>query len=312
MPTYAITGLLVVTVAATAMLQSGFFTAYGLSSTFATILPLATIAVAQTIIVLSGGIDLSIGTIVTLSSAVTVVLMEGDNARLPLAIAAGVAAGAACGLVNGLIVAVLRLQPIVATFATSFMFGGAALLVLPSPGGSASPVLTETYRMVLALIIPVPALLLLILWLVWRILRAHRVGQYLYAVGGSAAASYTSAVPVTRVRVLAYTLGGTVAALAGVALLADSGSGDPFIGNELTLGSIAALVIGGTRLRGGAGGAGGAILGAIVLSLIQGLVFFAGIPTDARELVYGGIMIAAIALAGLLTAGGPRQPGRTA
>lgn len=301
MPTLAVTALLVITVAASIVLQPDFFSAYSLSASFATILPVATIAAAQTIIVLGGGIDLSIGTIVTLASAVSVVLMDGDNSRLPLALAAGLATGAACGLVNGLVVAGLRLQPIVATFATSSVFGGLALLVLPQPGGTASPVLTQGFGMVLAIYVPVPAVLLLALWLAWRLLRRHRFGQYLYAVGGNADAAYTSAVPVSAVRVFSYVAGGTVAALAGIALLADSGAGDPTLGTELTLGSIAALVIGGTRLRGGSGGVGGALVGAIVLSLIQGLVFFAGVPTDAREFVYGCIIIVAIALAGLLT-----------
>ncbi|MFE9246641.1 ABC transporter permease [Nocardiopsis sp. NPDC006938] len=302
MPTLAVGVLLLVTVTASAILQPGFFSPYGLSASFATFLPLATIAAAQTIIVLGGGIDLSIGTVVTLSSAVSVVLMQGDDARLPLALAAGLATGAACGLFNGLVVAVLRLQPIVATFATSSVFGGLALLVLPTPGGEVSPVLTGTYRMVLALYVPVPAVLLVVLFLGWRVLRGSRFGQHLYAVGGNADAAYTSAVPVSRVRVLSYTLGGMVASLAGVALLADAGAGDPTLGTELTLGSIAALVIGGTRLRGGSGGVGGALVGAVVLSLIQGLVFFAGVPTNAREFVYGCVIIAAIALAGLLTA----------
>ncbi|WP_345554954.1 ABC transporter permease [Streptomonospora halophila] len=312
MPTLAVAALLVITLAASVVLQPDFFSPYSLSASFATFLPVATIAAAQTIIVLGGGIDLSIGTIVTLASAVSVVLMDGDNSRLPLALAAGLATGAACGLVNGLVVAGLRLQPIVATFATSSVFGGLALLVLPQPGGTASPALTQTFGMVLALYIPIPAVLLLALWLAWRLLRQHRFGQYLYAVGGNADAAYTSAVPVSSVRVFSYVAGGTVAALAGVALLADSGAGDPTLGTELTLGSIAALVIGGTRLKGGSGGVGGALVGAIVLSLIQSLVFFAGVPTDAREFVYGCIIIAAIALAGLLTArSGVRRPAFT-
>ncbi|TDQ51515.1 ABC transporter permease [Actinorugispora endophytica] len=306
MPTVATAVLLVATVTAAALMQGNFFTPYGMTANFATVLPVATVAVAQTIIVVSGGIDLSIGTVVTLSSVVAVVLMDGDPARTPLALAAGLATGAACGLLNGVLVALLRLQPIVATFATSFVFGGLALLVLPTPGGAVAPAITAGYRQVVAYLVPVPALLLLALWLAWRLLKATRTGRYLYAVGGDPAAAYASAVPVSGVRVLAYTAGGTVAALAGIALLANSGSGDPFIGNQLTLGSIAALVIGGTRLRGGAGGAGGSIVGAVILTLIQNLVFFAGVPTNARELVNGAIIIAAIALAGLLATRGDR------
>ncbi|MQA84778.1 MAG: ABC transporter permease [Streptosporangiales bacterium] len=304
MPTVATAVLLVATVAASAVLQDGFFTPYGLTSNFAAVLPVAIVTVGQVIVVLGGGIDLSIGTIVTLSSVVTVQLVAGQPDRLPLALGAGLLVGVGCGLVNGLAVAVVRLQPIVATFASSFVFAGLALLILPTPGGEVPSLVTLGYRQVIARAIPVPAVLLLLLWLAWRAVLAHRFGRHVYAVGGNEGAAYASAVPVTAVRLLSYVAGGTFAALAGFALLANSGSGDPFLGNSLTLTSIAALVIGGTRLSGGAGGAGGAIVGAVVLVLIQSLVFFARVPTTARELVTGAIIIVAIALAGLLTARG--------
>lgn len=300
MPALATLGLLVATVTASAALQDGFFTPYGLTSNFAAVLPVAAVTVAQVVIVLGGGIDLSIGTIVTLSSVVTVQVVAGQTGRLPFAVAAGLLVAVGCGLVNGLAVAVVRLQPIVATFATSFVFGGLALLVLPEPGGQVPTAVTVGYRQVVAGFLPVAAILLLGLWLAWRVVRAHRFGRYLYAVGGDEAAAYASAVPVIRVRVASYVVGALFAAVAGLALLANSGSGDPFLGNSLTLTSIAALVIGGVRLSGGAGGAGGAIVGATVLALVNSLVFFAGVPTTARELVTGAVIIAAIALAGLL------------
>lgn len=302
MPTLATAVLLVATVAASAALQDGFFTPYGLTSNFAAILPVAAVTVAQVVIVIGGGIDLSIGTIVTLSSVVTVQLVAGQAERLPLAAAVGLLVAVGCGLLNGLAVAVVRLQPIVATFASSFVFAGLALLIMPTPGGEVPPAVTTGYRQVIAGFVPVAAVLLVCVWAAWRVLRAHRFGRHLYAVGGNEGAAYASAVRVVRVKVASYVAGGVFAAFAGFALLANSGSGDPFLGSSLTLTSIAALVIGGTRLSGGAGGAGGAIVGATVLALVDSLVFFAGVPTTARELVTGAIIIVAIALAGLLTA----------
>lgn len=298
LPTATAFGLLALAVAVNALIQPNFFSSYSIRSNFASFTPLVATAIGQTIIVLGGGIDLSIGAIVTLVSVVTVVLMDGQLANLPLALAIGLGVGAACGLVNGLVVAALRLQPIVATFATSFVWGGLALYVLPRPGGEVPAPFYQTYRdSVFG--VPVAALAILMLALLWILLKRHRLGRHIYAIGGDEQAAYASGVQVGRVKVASYVLGGLFAALGGFAVLANTGSGDPFVGGPLTLSAIAALVIGGTRLAGGAGGAGGSIAGAIVLGLVSNIVFFANVPRELRELINGLIVIAALALAGV-------------
>jgi ribose transport system permease protein len=209
------------------------------------------------------------------------------------------------GLINGLIVAYLRLQAIVATFAMSFVFAGITLKVLPRPGGEVPSVMTSTYRDAV-LGVPVAALVILGLYGLWWIVKRRKVGRHLYAVGGDERAAYASGVNVNRVRVTSYVLGGTFGGLAALAILANTGSGDPYvgaavgtalIGGETTLASIAAVVIGGTALRGGVGGAGGTIGGAIILALLSNIVFFARIPAGFRELIDGAIIIGALALA---------------
>ena len=299
--------LLLIAIAINAWLAPNFFTGYSISSNFATFVPLVAAAIGQTIIVLGGGIDLSLGALITLSSVVGVVLMDGEPANLPVAVLAALAVGAVGGFINGALASYLRLQPIVATFATSFVWAGLTLQVLPQPGGSVPTVMTPVYRDTV-FGVPVAALVILLFAGLWLAVKRHRLGLHIYAIGGDEQAAFASGINVSRVRVASYVLGGLFGGLSALAILANTGSGDPyvgasagavFIGGELTLTSIAALVIGGTALSGGVGGAGGAIAGAIVLGLISNIVFFAGLSGGTRELIDGLIVIGALALAGI-------------
>lgn len=299
--------LLLIAIAINAWLAPNFFTGYSISSNFATFVPLVAAAIGQTIIVLGGGIDLSLGALITLSSVVGVVLMDGGPANLPVAVLAALAVGAVGGFINGALASYLRLQPIVATFATSFVWAGLTLQVLPQPGGSVPTVMTSVYRDTV-FGVPVAALVILLFAGLWLAVKRHRLGLHIYAIGGDEQAAFASGINVSRVRVASYVLGGLFGGLSALAILANTGSGDPyvgasagavFIGGELTLTSIAALVIGGTALSGGVGGAGGAIAGAIVLGLISNIVFFAGLSGGTRELIDGLIVIGALALAGI-------------
>ena len=281
------------------VVSDNFLTAFNIRSIFANVLALAAVAVGQTIIVLGRGLDLSIGTIATLSAVVTVSLVEPLGT--PMAMVVGLLVGTACGLGNGLLVAIVRLQPIVATFATSFVWAGLALYVLP-PGGAAAPrmdpALVEGFRgSVLA--IPNAAWLLVVLAGLWLVLKRTRFVRHVKAIGGDEQAAFATGVRVTRVKILTYVVGGLFASLGSFAMLANSGSGDALAGSSLTLASIAALVIGGTRLSGGAGGAGGTIVGVLVLQLLTTIVVSVRPPQTMRQLIDGLLVILALALAGL-------------
>lgn len=303
LPTATAFVLLVAALVANLLFATNFLTAFNIRSIFANVVPLAAVGIGQTIIVLGRGIDLSIGTIVALSSVVTVSLVAPIG--LPGALLAGLAVGAGCGLVNGLLIAVVRLQPIIATFATSFVWAGLALYVLP-PGAAAGVRMPEGfvrgYRGVL-FGVPHAALLVGGLALLWLVLRRTRVLRHVYAVGGDEQAAFASGVRVGRVQVLTYVLGGLFAGLGAFAMLANSGSGDALAGGGLTLASIAALVIGGTRLAGGAGGAGGTLVGVLVLQLLANLVASLRPPVNARQLIDGLLVILALALAGVWAQG---------
>lgn len=287
--------LLVAAVAASAVLQPTFFTLYSMTSNLATFVPLVLAALAQAVVILGGGLDLSVGAIVALSSVTALTVMGGDDARLPLGVLVAVLTGTACGLLNGLIVGLVRLQPLIVTFGTASIFSGATLLVLPKPGGSVPSTLTASYRMAVGPL-PVPAIFILVGVLAWWLLTRTTFLRHVYAVGGDAEAAYASLVPVTRVRIGTYVVGGAIAGAAALAVLANTGSGDPFIGSDIAMNSIAAAVLGGIALSGGRGSGFGAVIGALILSLTDNILFFLNVPTTYRELASGLVIIAALAL----------------
>lgn len=297
--------LLVAAVAVNAAVQSTFFTLYSFTSNFATFVPLVFAALAQAVVVLGGGLDLSIGAQIAFISVVSLKVMDGQDSRIALGLLAAVATGALCGAINGFVVAVIRLQPLIATFATSYVFSGLALVVLPSPGGAVPPAMTATYRMAVAYI-PVPVLLVLLGALMWWALSRSVFVRHLYAVGGDREAAFASLVPVTRVTFMSFTVASVFAAFAAFAVLANTGSGDPLIGESMAMDSIAAVVLGGIALAGGRGNPLGAIAGALILAISTNILAFMQVPTTYRELASGLIIIAALALS-VLTAKGAKK-----
>ena len=264
-----------------------------LAAVFYSFLPLILLAAGQTIIVLVGGIDLSMGALVTLVSVTVVTRFGGAPVvrDIPTALAAGMAVGLISGAVNGLCITVLRLQPIITTFATSFLWSGLALWVLPRPGGAVPDFYTSTWHAASV----TPFLVIALLIALWTIFRRTRGARFLYAAGGDPIASFASGLPVDRLRVLCYVTGGCFAALAAFAIVAETGTGDPLIGQPLTLPSITAVVLGGTALAGGWGSLEGSVFGAILLALFRNIIFFLGVPSQVQTLVEGSIIMLALA-----------------
>jgi ribose transport system permease protein len=299
--------LLVVAVAINYYLQPNFFQPGILSGNLLLFVPLMLVAVGQTSVVIGGGIDLSLGAIVSMANVIFVSLMgqEASPSRILLALAAGFLAGILAGALNGFCVAVLRFQPIVTTFATSFIFAGLALYVLPEPGGAMPPGLVIFYTNPLGL--PMVLWVVVVLLLLWSLLRSTRYGTYLYATGGQDLSAFVSGVPVSSVRFLSYCIAGLMAAAGALALALSTGTGNPIGGTDLMLQSIVAVVLGGTRLSGGQGGVVGSIIGVVILSLIQSIVSFSGAPSSWQTLINGLIVVAALAGPGLVALLGRRR-----
>lgn len=261
--------------------------------------PLALAGVGQLSVILTGGVDLSVGSIIGLANCVAATVFGDGPVNLAATIVLVLAVGIACGLVNGVVVATLRLQPIVVTLATSYIFHGISLYVRPSPGGHAP----AGFRSVLTGITgPLPHSSFIVVGsvvLVWRAIIRTRLGQGLYAVGDNESSAYLSGIPVTRVLLLSYALSGLFAAIAGLFLTAQTTSGDAGVGVSYTLGSIAAAVLGGAALSGGRGSALGTVLAAALLSVLLGVLFAAGVSTFYQSVFQGGILLFVLMLGNL-------------
>jgi ribose transport system permease protein len=262
----------------------------------------ATLAIAsmgQTIVILTGGVDLSVGPIVALTNSVAATIMGEGAGSVLLTVVIVLAIGALCGLLNGLLVAFGRLQPIVVTLATASIYGGLALFVRPNPGGFVPGWFTDLLTGTIGGVLPASLILLALLVGLWLPFRRTRLGVSIYAVGSSEGAAYMSGVDVAWAKVGAYTLAGTLSALAGLFYTAQTATGDALSGTVYTLNSVAAVVLGGTSLAGGRGGFGGTIAGAYVLSIIVSVLFFLGVSPFYQTLFQGLILLLVVALSSL-------------
>ena len=288
-----------------AILQPSFLRPGVAVSNVAAFLPMILVAVGQTYVVLASDIDLSAGAIVSLVNVAVVSIIEGmggSGGSVALGMATGLALGLICGAFNGLCVAVLRFQPIVTTFATGIVFAGFALWILPEAGKQVPPAVYQAYA---GAVLGVPTVILILLGAIGFAAFVARTpfDLALRATGGNMQAAYQTGVPVAQVRIGAYTISGLFAALAGLALVGETASGDPLIGGALTLSSVTAVVLGGTALKGCTGGVAGSILGASILGLINNVIFFAQLPFEWQGLIQGLIILAALA-GGVLMARG--------
>ena len=252
--------------------------------------------------VLGGGIDISTGGITSIVNTIlaTRVGLDGSPEKMWQYVFISLAAGLLAGAVNGFFIAYLRLQPIITTYATSFIFAGLALFILPNPGGGIPARIAALYRDTTPLGLPLAFYVIAIILLVWAYVRSTRYGRFLYAVGGKPEAAYETAVPVTLVQFSTYVISGLMATLAGIAITMLSGSGNADIGSSMTLNSITAVVIGGNAMSGGVGGVAGPLVGAITLGIFQNIVSFSHISTWWETLVKATIIVVALAAPGLI------------
>lgn len=274
----------------------------GIQGLAISVLPLALAAVGQAIVVISGGIDLSIGAMMALTSVVSATLMKGQPEEVAVAIVLGVLLlGLVLGAVNGGLVVLTRVPDIVVTLAMSFVWAGAALLVLKTPGGGAAKWLKDLVSgSLLNEWIPKgTVVMILIVAVVWIPIRRSRLGLSIYAIGSNRLAAFRSGVSVDRTRIVAYMLTGLFAALGGLALTASTGIATPVPG-PYTLLSVAAVVLGGVSLAGGRGGVFGPIVAVVILQLIRTDMTFLNVNTNLAVVLQGVILIGVVMLGSLI------------
>jgi ribose transport system permease protein len=263
---------------------------------------LAIVAMAQTLPVLTAGIDLSVGMVFVLANCLASHLMVGNGVQAFGGALVVLAVGALCGWINGAIVVYGRLQPIITTLATGTVYYGISLGLRPVPGGGVHEGFAEFVTGALPGGIPTMLLVLaLVVLLVWVPYRRSVLGRAALAIGSAESAAYMSGVPIARAKIMAYTLSGLLAAIGGLLLtcITFSGEASATIGGVYTLNSIAAVVIGGTSLMGGAGSAIGSVFGALVLRTIGDLLFVFDLEPLWQPLFQGVILLSAVSLGSL-------------
>ena len=274
------------------------------------VLPYAFAVAAQTVVVIAGGIDLSVAAMMALTSVTAARMMDGASPEFALFVVPFVLALGFClGAINGILIIVTRVPDIVVTLATLFVLQGAALLVLGAPGGSAA----DWLKAMVVGTVPVPglpeavtawfpkALLLLLvsLGIVWIPLSRSKLGLSLYAIGSSELAAFRSGVAVARTRIIAYGLSGLFAAMGGLALTMSTGIGAPIPGPYL-LASVAAVVLGGVTLGGGRGGLVGPIVAVFILRLVRTDLTLMAVDPNVTTIIEGVIMVVVVMLGAFL------------
>lgn len=294
--------LLVIIILVNFFFQPDIFHRDTLNNNMRVFLPLIILAAGEAVVILGGGIDISVGSIVSIVNVIlaTQVGLQGDPQKMYWMMGVVLLVGMLAGAINGFFVAYMRLQPIITTYATSFLYAGFALFILPNPGGGIPQAFSSFYRDTTPLGLPFAFFIIAIILLGWGFVQQTRYGRYLSAVGGKADAAYETAVPVSAVQFSTYVVAGLMSALSGIAITLLIGSGNASTGDQLTLSSITAVVIGGTALSGGVGGVAGAVIGAIILGLIRNIISFANIDTWWQTFVNAAIIVVALAAPGVI------------
>lgn len=282
--------LLVVLIGVNAVLNPARLAPAGIFTTIGLVAPLMLAALATTPSILSGGggIDISIGPMIGFINVVMVLFLFEAGIDSPIVVIPLVLGlGALLGAFNGVLVAYVRLQPIVATLGTYLVFIGITPWIMAQPGGDAP-------EWVLRLGDDFALLPVFFVGLVWFVIYRTPLYRYLMAVGGSSKAAYASGINVAGVRVFAYALGGLIAAVAAIALTALIGSGDPNIGPPITLKAIAAVALGGVSLAGGRGGFIGAGAGALVIFQLELALTSTQASTFMIQMIFGIVLVLAV------------------
>ena len=311
--TVGLAGFLVLLLLATKLIQPDFGTS-GLDSLARSALPFALVTVGMAIVVIAGGIDLSVAAMMAVASVTGAVLMDGaSDGEALLAILAVLVLGLAMGALNGALIVVTRVPDIVVTLAMLFVWQGVALLILNAPGGGAAPWLRA--MVVGGMTIPgIPAgltdwlprgvvFLAVTVAVIWLPVRKSKLGLMIYAVGSDPQAAFRSGVPVGPVRVAAYALCGLFAAIGGLTVTMATGIGEPIPGPYL-LASVAAVVLGGVVLGGGRGTILGPILAVFVLRTVRLDLTLMSVDPNVAAIVEGLIMVAVVMFGAVLATRG--------
>jgi ribose transport system permease protein len=285
---------LILIIAVFAMLVPGFVSERNLINILQQSSINACIALGMTLVIISGGIDLSVGPTAAISAVLTASLLVAGY-PVPVAIVAGLGIGMICGLVNGVLVAYVGLQPFIVTLGTLSTYRALALIYTGGNPVLGVPVAFRSLFNGNIAGIPNSVIIVAVIALVaWIILKKTPIGEYLLAVGGNEEASYVAGVPIALTKITAYVISGFLAALGAMILVGRLGAAEPILGNLWELDAIAAAAIGGASLMGGKGSIVGTILGAIILGAMRNGLTLMNVQAFYQLLATGLIILVAM------------------
>lgn len=257
----------------------------------------AIIALGMSLVIFTGGVDLSVGSVLGLTGIVMGMMIVDYKISPLIAVPVAIALGAGCGAFNGILISKLKLQPMIATLAMMSMARGAALTLANGKTitGYSSEFTWIGQGTIPGTKIPVQILLMLALYIgVYYLMKYRKTGRYIYAIGGNEEATRLSGINVVRFKTLTYTIAGTLAALASFVLVAKLNSAQPIAGQDYELDAIASAVIGGASLLGGSGNVWGTLMGAIIIGVIRNGLNLLNVSSNLQKLILGIIILIAI------------------
>ncbi len=295
-PTFAVYAFIVLLFIIGITQSERFFTERNLMNVMRQSAFLGIVALGQMLVILTAGIDLSVGSLVKVSILVSAIIMNGENGNLFVAIVATLGLGVLVGLIHGLLINELRIAPFIVTLASMVILRGLGLSISTSPVGKAS---REFIMFYVQKIGPVPIIAFMfavMLALTALLLRYTVFGKHLFAIGGNEEVAHLSGVPVKLTRYGVYVICSVTASITGLLWLSRMGVGDPAIGDGIELQSITAVIIGGTSLFGGRASVAGVLGGVLLLGVTANLLVMLGVNQFIQGLIQGIIIVAAVAI----------------
>jgi ribose transport system permease protein len=295
LPILLVYGAVVALTAVATIFASGFLEPGNLANVARQAVPLSLVVIGQTFVLLTGGIDFSVGAIAGMVAVVAAVVMDGATEGLAGGVGLALAIGIGSGMVTGLLVSRLHAMPFIVTFGMAGVISGITLSISDRPTGSVPSEFLAIYDAELAGI-PVSVLATGLLWmLAWYVLNRRRTGRHIYGVGGSETTARLAGVNVPALTMAVYVVSGMFAALAGLFLLARSGVGDPTFGTGFDFLSVTAAAVGGVSLLGGRGSIVGAFGGVLLLTVISNVFNLLQVDIFFRQAITGAIILGAVA-----------------
>ncbi|BDT64541.1 MULTISPECIES: ribose ABC transporter permease [Streptococcus] len=288
---------LIILMAVITIINSNFLTANNLLNLLLQVTSNALIAFGMTFVILTGGIDLSVGSILALSSALTAGLL-GSGMPVALAILSSLILGCILGMMNGLLISYGKLAPFIVTLATMTIFRGATLVYTngnPITKGLSDTFLFQFLGQGYIVGIPFPVIIMFIVFIVlYVLLHKTAFGKSVYAIGGNEKAAYISGVKLNKVKIIIYSISGMMASISGLIITSRLSSAQPTAGASYEMDAIAAVVLGGTSLSGGKGRILGTLIGALIIGVLNNGLNIIGVSAFWQQVVKGVVILIAV------------------